>query len=123
MHKTALKRRFKTSNIAVLIKILFEFTRSFELQNVVRKSNSFQYKLAGLYLWGLITGCIFLFTDRGAYNVAITGARGEEGKLITEVELRYTEQMALERLVLCSLFRPSRIQNLCHKYPKGIVFY
>ena len=31
--------------------------------------------------------------------------------------------MALERLVLCSLFRPPRIQNLCHKYPKGIVFY
>ena len=65
VHKTALKRRFKTSNIAVLIKILFEFTRSFELQNVVRKSNSFQYKLEkGLYLWGLITGRIFLFTDR-----------------------------------------------------------
>lgn len=39
---------FKTSYIAVPIKILFEFTRYFKLQNVVKKSNLLQYKLEGI---------------------------------------------------------------------------
>ena len=39
---------FKTSYIAVPIKILFEFTRCFKLQNVVKKSNLLQYKLEGI---------------------------------------------------------------------------
>lgn len=52
---------FKTSCIAVPIKILFEFTRYFKLQNVVKKSNLLQYKLEGIISGGggLITGSTF----------------------------------------------------------------
>ena len=49
---------FKTSCIAVPIKILFEFTRYFKLQNVVKKSNLLQYKLEGIISGG----------GGGAYN-------------------------------------------------------
>lgn len=49
---------FKTSCIAVPIKILFEFTRYFKLQNVVKKSNLLQYKLEGIISGGLISGCL-----------------------------------------------------------------
>ena len=56
--------------IPVLIKMHFKFTRFFKLQNV-NKSSSFQFKLeggGGLNPGELITGCIFLFTGRWAYN-------------------------------------------------------
>ena len=54
------KFSFKTSYIAVLIRILLEFNCFFNLQNVAKKSNSFQYKLeVGLYSWG---------GGEGAYN-------------------------------------------------------
>lgn len=43
---------FNTSYIAVPIKILFEFTRYFKLQNVVKKSNLLQYKLEGVISGG-----------------------------------------------------------------------
>ena len=37
----------------MLIRILLEFNCFFNLQNVAKKSNSFQYKLeVGLYSWG-----------------------------------------------------------------------
>ena len=38
-----LKSVLKTSYMEVLIKILFEFDRFFQFQNVVKMSNSFQY--------------------------------------------------------------------------------
>ena len=47
----------------VLIKILFEFDRFFQFQNVVKMSNSFQYKLKG----GLYPDAFF-FTGRWAYK-------------------------------------------------------
>ena len=43
----------------VLIKILFEFDRFFQFQNVVKMSNSFQYKLKG----GLYPDAFFLRVD------------------------------------------------------------
>ena len=49
--------------IAVLIQILFEFTRFSKLQNVVKIE--FQYMPAGgFYPWGILTGCIFFVVYR-----------------------------------------------------------
>lgn len=52
---------FKTSCIAVPIKILFEFTRYFKLQNVVKKSNLLQYKLEGIISGGGAYNRIYFF--------------------------------------------------------------
>ena len=63
--------------IPVLIKMHFKFTRFFKLQNV-SKSSSVQFKLeggGGLNPGELITGCIFLFTGRWAYNWGVARKR------------------------------------------------
>ena len=58
----------------VLIKILFEFDRFFQFQNVVKMSNPFQYKLKG----GLYPDAFFLRVDGpineggGSYNRTFT---------------------------------------------------
>ena len=51
---TGLKERFKTSYIAGLIKILFEFNSFFKLQNVLKIEFISQQAREGL-----ISGCIF----------------------------------------------------------------
>ena len=69
------KFSFKTSYIAVLIRILLEFNCFFNLQNVAKKLNSFQYKLeVGLYSWGggggggIKTRSIFFFKGGWGFN-------------------------------------------------------
>ena len=76
--------RFQTG-YTMLIKMHFKFTRFFKLQNV-NKSSSFQFKLeggGGLNPGELITGCIFLFTGRWAYNWG--GLVSEGGFLKTKI--------------------------------------
>ena len=54
----------------MLIKTLFEFSRFFKLQNVVKKTNSFQYKLEGGF------GCIFgIQVDRTITGEAVAHKR------------------------------------------------
>ena len=56
--------------MVVLIKTLFEFSRFFKLQNVVKKTNSFQYKLEGGF------GCIFgIQVDRTITGEAVAHKR------------------------------------------------
>ena len=43
--RSEIEKCFKTSYIAVLIKILFEFTWLFKLHNILKNLNSLQYKL------------------------------------------------------------------------------
>ena len=63
---TILKAHRNRVAMAVLIKMRFEFTLFFNLQNIVKTSKSSQYKLEG----GLITVCpFFLFIGRLAYNL------------------------------------------------------
>ena len=61
-HETKKKRGFKTSYIAALIQILFEFTRFFKLQNSIKIEFISKHARGGgeLIPERLITGCFFL---------------------------------------------------------------
>ena len=74
-HNGTKKKHFKTSYIAVLIKIHLEFTRVFMLQNVVKKINSILAR-GGLMFGRAYNRCTFsLQVDRGL----ISGAGGGVG--------------------------------------------
>ena len=63
---SGLKKRFKTSYKAVLIKILFELTHFFKLhQNIVKIRIHFNTSLREAFVQGFVTWCIFcLQVDR-----------------------------------------------------------
>ena len=54
-----LEKRTKTSYIAVLIKILFEFIRFFKLENVVNNRINFNARQRGAYIFGEAVMYIF----------------------------------------------------------------
>ena len=68
----------------VLIKILFEFDRFFQFQNVVKMSNPFQYKLKG----GLYPDAFFLRVD-GPIN---EGGGGSYNRTLTVLAIQMTSR-------------------------------
>ena len=60
--RSKIEKCFKASYIAVLIKLLFEFTCLFKLHNIVKNLNSLQYKLEEGVSVCVVCGCTaFLF--------------------------------------------------------------